>query len=301
MYSPPPTDADTQRMTAAHAHAAAALGSTVHGPQVWGWHGRTLGHRAEHPVHGACWLRLASVPAEKAGGKLWEGTERAATAFPSAVRKPALHGLCDWTGDGGYAYRAELTAYIDEPVLSPDPVLRHELDLTDAWFETIRTSLSAIAHTTTDRTAVRQEWISRAVPEYTGHPAPHISEWTCAHGDFHAANLTEGATVLDWEGWGLAPRGWDAAVLFAYAQLAPSTALRIRREFATILDHAAGRAALLVVCAELLQSASRGDHPDLTPKLRALVEECTGAGETRRQGSGYAGAWVLGSGDGHRH
>ncbi|WP_328436240.1 aminoglycoside phosphotransferase family protein [Streptomyces sp. NBC_00444] len=259
-------------MTAAHAHAADALGTTVHGPPAWGWHGRTLGHRTAHPVHGACWLRLLSLPADKAGGKLWEGTERAATAFPG-VRKPALHQLHDFTGDG-YAYRAELTAYIDEPLLSANPVLRHELALTDTWFATIRTSLSAIADTSTDRTAVRQEWITRAIPEYTGHPAPEITEWTCAHGDFHAVNLTEGATVLDWEGWGRAPRGYDAAMLFAYAQLAPDTAARIRRELAALLDSAAGRAALLIVCAELLQSASRGDHPDLVPKLRSLAEEC---------------------------
>ncbi|MFE4621773.1 hypothetical protein [Streptomyces mirabilis] len=273
MYSPPATDDDTRRMTAALAHAAAALGTTVHGPPAWGWHGRTLGHRAEHPVHGVCWLRLLSIPAQKAGGKLWEGTERAAPAFPR-VRKPALHALHDWTADA-YAYHAELTAYIDEPLLSPDPVLRHELALTDTWFTSIRTSLSAIAATPTDRTAVRQEWIDRAVPEYTGHPPPQITEWTCAHGDFHAANLTEGATVLDWEGWGRAPRGYDAAMLYAYAQLAPATAARIRRELAELLDSAAGRATLLVVCAELLQSASRGDHPELVPKLRALAEECT--------------------------
>jgi len=262
-------------MAAAHAHAAALLGATVHGPRVWGWHGRTLGQRAEHPAHGTCWLRLLSVPAKKDGGKLREGTERAATAFPT-IRKPAFHGLHNWT-DGGHAYRAELTAYVNEPLLSPDPVLRHELAPTGAWFETIRTSLSTIAATPTDRTAVRQEYIARAVPEFTGLPAPQITEWTCAHGDFHAANLTEGATILDWEGWGLAPRGYDAAMLFAYAQLAPGTAARIRRELSKFLDGAAGHAALLVVCAELLQSASRGDHPELTPKLRALVDECTQA------------------------
>ncbi|SHH28825.1 hypothetical protein [Streptomyces sp. 3214.6] len=203
MYSPPPSDDDAKRMAAALAHAAAALGATIQGPQTWGWHGRTLSHRAVHPEHGACWLRLLSVPEHKAGGKLWEGTERAHTAFPT-VRKPPLHALHDHIGDG-YAYRTELTAYIDEPVLSPDPVLRHELDLTNAWFATIRTTLSAIAATPTDRTAVRQQWISRAVPEYTGQPAPQIQHWDCAHGDFHAANLTQDATVLDWEGWGLAP------------------------------------------------------------------------------------------------
>lgn len=66
--------------------AADALGGTVHGPQVWGWHGRTLGHRANHPEHGASWLRLLSVPEQKAGGKLWEGTERAHAALPANPR-----------------------------------------------------------------------------------------------------------------------------------------------------------------------------------------------------------------------
>ncbi|MGK5627160.1 phosphotransferase [Streptomyces sp. URMC 123] len=268
-------------MVAAHAAAADAFGAGVRGPRLWGWRGRTLGQRADHPVHGPCWLRLLSVPGQKAGGKLWEGTERAAAAF-SAVRKPALHGLYDWA-TGPYAYRAELTAYVDEPVLSSEPVLRRELDLSDGWFATIRTSLTAIAATATDRTAVRQEWISRAVPAYTGRPAPRITQWTCAHGDFHAANLTRGATVLDWEGWGLAPRGYDAATLYAYAQLAPRTAARVRRELAPLLEGEDGRAALLVVCAELLQSASRGDHPDLVPRLRALVDARTPpAGEHRR-------------------
>lgn len=281
MYSPPPCDTDAQRMAAAHAHAAAMLGATLRGPQRWGWHGRTLGHRADHPEHGAGWLRLLAVPEQKAGGKLWEGTERAATAF-RGVRKPPLHGLHDWAADG-YAYRAELTGYVDEPLLSPDPVVRDELDLRDAWFDAVRTSLTAIAATPTDRTAVRQEWINRAVPEYTGQPAPVIDEWTCAHGDFHAANLTSGATILDWEGWGLAPRGYDAALLFAYTQLAPRTAARIRHELSAFLNGAAGRAALLIVCAELLQSASRGDHPDLAPRLRELVDACAAATQHGQQ------------------
>ncbi|MFF4902545.1 hypothetical protein [Streptomyces sp. NPDC001068] len=260
-------------MEAALNRAASTLGATVRGPQAWGWHGRTLGHRADHPEHGSCWLRLLSVPTGKAGGKLWEGTERAAAAFP-AVRKPALHGIYDWTGDGA-AYRAELTSFVDEPVLSPEPVLHRELDLPEAWFATVRTTLTTIAATPTDRTAVRQQWIDRAVPQFTGQPAPVIEHWDCAHGDFHAANLTAGATLLDWEGWGSAPRGYDAAMIYAYAQLAPGTAGRIREEFAPLLDGPDGRSALLVVCAELLQSASRGDHPDLTSALRALVKEAT--------------------------
>lgn len=143
-----------------------------------------------------------SVPESKADGKLWEGTERAASAFPT-VRKPALHARHDHT-DSGHAYRAELTAYINEPVLSADPVLHHELELPDSWFATIRTTLSAIAATSTERTAVRQEWITRSVSQYTGQPAPEITEWGCPHGDFGTANRTAHGTLLDWEAWILA-------------------------------------------------------------------------------------------------
>lgn len=273
MYSPPPNDDDAQRLTAAHAAAAAALDATTTGDPVWGWHGRTLGRRADHPVHGACWLRLLSAPSEKASGKLWDGTELAGRLF-TGVHKPALHALHDATAHG-HAYRAELTEFIDDPVLSPQPVLRHELELTDPWFKSIRTDLDTIATVATDREAVRQQWIDRAVPTYTGVPAPRITEWTCSHGDFHASNITTTGVILDWEGFGLAPRGWDQALLYAYSLLAPATAACIRAEFAHILDTEAGRTAQLAVAADLLQSASRGDHPELITPLQALVTSLT--------------------------
>ncbi|MGA4980151.1 phosphotransferase [Streptomyces cinereoruber] len=260
-------------MSAAHTRAAAALGATPTGPPVWGHLGRTLGHRTTHPVHGACWLRLQSAPAGQEGGRHWTGQEQAAHLFPT-VRKPALHTVHDTVHDG-HAYRAELTAYTDEPVLSAGPVLHDEPDLPDTWFKSLRTDLNTIAATPTNRTGVRQQWIDRAVPTYTGHPAPQITDWTCAHGDFHPGNLTVGATILDWEGFGLAPRGWDIALLYAYALLAPATAARIREAFADTLDTGPGRTALLVAAADLLQAASRGDHPDLVPALHALVREAT--------------------------
>ncbi|MFD9286627.1 hypothetical protein ACFWD7_57885 [Streptomyces mirabilis] len=60
-----------------------------------------------------------------------------------------------------------MSAFVDETFLSPALVLRDELDLPGALFETIRMNLSAIAATPTDRVAVRQAWISRAVPGCT--------------------------------------------------------------------------------------------------------------------------------------
>ncbi|TJZ98420.1 hypothetical protein [Actinacidiphila oryziradicis] len=270
MYSTPEDPADEQRLVTAHATAAAALGTTVTGPPVWGWHGRTLGRRADHPAHGTCWLRLLSAPKDKATGKIWDGTLAAANVFPG-VHKPPLHAVRDHTTDGT-AYRAELTGYIDAPVCSPDPVLRHHLVLPETWWKSLRTDLDTIAATPTDRIAVRQQWIDRAVPQFLGVPAPQVTEWATGHGDLHWANLTEtGPVLLDWEGFGLAPAGYDQALLLAYSRLQPYIATHVSEVFADILHTDAGRVAQLVVAAELLQSASRGDHPDLVPPLRAHV------------------------------
>ncbi|OKI06325.1 hypothetical protein A6A06_37420 [Streptomyces sp. CB02923] len=277
MYSPPPDPADAQRLADAHDKAAAALGATPHGPLAWGWHGRTLSRRADHSEHGACWLRLLAAPADQAGGKLWTGTADAARSVPRAVHRPELHGLHDHS-DGPYAYRAELTSYVDAPICAPSPVIRQELALASTWWPTLRTNLAHLAAVRTDRVAVRQEWIDRSVPRFTGAPAPQITEWATAHGDLHFANLTtSGPVILDWEGWGIAPYGYDAALLYVYSLLAPATAARVKHEFADVLDSPKGRAAQMIVAAELLQSASRGDHPELVASLRTLIEEISEA------------------------
>ncbi|WP_030665807.1 hypothetical protein, partial [Streptomyces rimosus] len=202
MYSPPSDPADAQRLADVH-DKAAALGATPHGPLVWGWHGRTLSRRADHTERGACWLRRLAAPADKAGGKFWTGTADAARSVPLAVRRPELHGLHDHS-DGTYAYRTELTGFVDSPPCSPDPVLRQELDLPASWWASLLTDLGQLGAVPTDRVAVRQEWIDRAVSRFTGAPAPQVTEWVTAHGDLHFANLTtDGPTILDWEGWGI--------------------------------------------------------------------------------------------------
>lgn len=171
MYSPPLSDTEAQRMITVQASAAQALGVYLDGPHVWGWAGRTLGQRALHPQRGACWLRVLSAPVDKANGKLREGTSQAAEVIPDSVRRPQLLAVRDHTADG-LAFRAELTEFIPAPVLSPDPVLRHEPSITTSFLEQLRRDLQTVAQTRTDRVAVRQEWIDRRVPELTGVPAP---------------------------------------------------------------------------------------------------------------------------------
>jgi hypothetical protein len=83
----------------------------------------------------------------------------------------------------------------------------------------------------TDRVAVRQQYMDRAIPEFVGIPAPAVTCWTTAHGDLHWADVTAPLRILDWEGWGSTPEGFDAATLYAYSLLQPATAARVRAVF----------------------------------------------------------------------
>ncbi|QDO05078.1 phosphotransferase [Streptomyces sp. S1D4-23] len=272
MYSVPTDPADQQRMRRAFARSAETLGATVTGPEVWGWHGRTLSARAQYPDQGACWLRLLSAPEDKAAGKLWEGNREAAALFDGRLRKPLLYDTTQSSTDS-YAYRAELHQYVAEPVLSASPVLRTDPDPSARWWESLRTDLDYVSSTPTDRVAVRQEWVDRAVPRFLHMPGPRITDCTTAHGDLHTANLTSLTPyLLDWEKFGRAPAGYDAAMLLAYSLLVPEFAQRIRDTF-RVLKTEPGRVAQIIVITEPLQAASSGDHPELVPALHALGDE----------------------------
>ncbi|MFJ8469813.1 hypothetical protein [Streptomyces swartbergensis] len=77
---------------------------------------------------------------------------------------------------------------------------------------------------------------------------------------------------MDWEGWGRAPEGFDAATLYASSLLQPDTAARVREAF-PVLSSPAGLAAEATVCAQLLQTVARGDNLILEDQLRDWSEE----------------------------
>jgi hypothetical protein len=163
------------------------------------------------------WLRLVSAPADKASGKLWDGARDAQDAFGDLDgHRPALLAVHD-TVDDGIAHRAKLSARVDQPVLSDDPILQHTLQLPDSWWANLAGTLEKVAAIDTDRIAVRQQYTDRAIPQFVGMPAPAVTCWSTAPSDVHWANLTASPLqLLDWEGWGRAPEGFDAAVLYAY-------------------------------------------------------------------------------------
>jgi len=126
-----------------------------------------------------------SAPEAKASGKLWDGALDAQHAFGDLDgHRPALLGVHD-AFDDGTAYRAELSARVDEPVLSDDPALQCDLQLPDSWWAHLAEALEKVSATVTDRVAVRQQYMDRAIPEFVGIPAPAVTCWTTAHADLH--------------------------------------------------------------------------------------------------------------------
>ncbi|WP_371780176.1 hypothetical protein [Streptosporangium subroseum] len=143
-------------------------------------------------------------------------------------------------------------------------------DLPSTWWAALRAALDDIATISTHRHTIRQQYLDRAMPRFLGAPINTTApSWSTAHGDCHYANVCAPTLhVLDWEGWGLAPTGYDAAMLHSYSLLVPSAATRVHSEFAYVLDTPAGRFAELAVITELLQSITRGDNLEPAEPLR---------------------------------
>ncbi|MFF8976638.1 phosphotransferase [Streptomyces cellulosae] len=191
--------------------------------------------------------------------------------------RPHLRLVRQWV-EGGNAYKAELYDHAAGEPLSLTPALTAKPVLTAAWWRGLRTALACLSTLHTGRTAVRQAYLDRAMPKhlaFLGGPLPTVPPaWSTAHGDLHWANLVGPELgILDWEGWGTAPAGYDAALLHVYSLGMPETAERVGQELSAFLDGEEGRFAELVVITELLQSAERGDNVELVPVLRRRAKE----------------------------
>jgi hypothetical protein len=111
---------------------------------------------------------------------------------------------------------------------------------------------------------------------------PTVTRWVAAHADLHWANLLAPDCVLvDWEGWGLAPAGYDAACLYVHTLLVPATAAMVHAELAAQLDTRDGLLAQLYATTRLLQRIDQGDYPGMAILLHRNAERVL-AGLARR-------------------
>ncbi|MGH3909086.1 MAG: hypothetical protein ACRDTE_33650 [Pseudonocardiaceae bacterium] len=275
MWPQPDDPGVVQLMRHAHRQARTTLGVAPDrdSHEAWGWRGRTLSQPVAAP-DGPAWLRVARAPIGQIVNTFWDGSRAAEQSIPDSIPRPRLRTWHDWN-DETWEYRAELYDRVPYHPIATSPSLEAVPDLPSSWWTALRTALDDISTVPTRRVTIKQTFTDQVMPRFLGDAINTTApSWSTAHGDLHWANLS-GPTLhmFDWEGWGLAPTGYDVATLHSYSLLVPALAARIRTEFAHVLDTHAGRHAELVVIAELLQSTTRSNNLNLANALRNRARE----------------------------
>jgi len=264
------TDVITQRTWLANQLVIAAeqVGATIAGRHVFGWHDRTIGAQADTP-DGPRWLRVISEHQRWSSGDMWTGNVDAAhCAALASVPKPALLTVREWPV-GEQQVRAELMTYVPDMPIADDMILRSPVNLPSAWWTTLDSALKAVTAVRTKRVIIGDDVLRYSLLAAFGiDPDLNRLEWACAHGDLHWSNLTAPTLwLLDWEHWGWAPRGYDAAILYCASILLPHLASQVHDQFAGQLDSYSGRVAQLAAITKLLCRVEDGEHLDLARPL----------------------------------
>lgn len=220
------------------------------------------------------WVRLEHGQVSEIISPSWGGVE--ASAALQGVAAPTWIGTLTWRGEEpGVVWRADEVEFVDEPPASQDAVLHVDPGLSSAWWSTWGNSMRALAEAETTRIArsrqqpVSAQRMARVIEDvWPGRVDIRISEWTCAHGDLTWRKVTQpDCWILGWDGFGLAPRGLDAATLWSHALAVPEVATRVWRERRDDLESPTGTVVALFCLARLLRSP-RIKHD----RLRGLAE-----------------------------
>lgn len=237
---------------------------------------RARGHYSLHngtagfPTEADTWVRLAWRRPTQLGTASWTGIE--ASVAITGVPRPEWFGGSLWhDAPRGVVWRVDEMSMAKARAVSPTGAVDCAPDLPAEWWVELRDALKALATHDTDRVCVRQDHLTARITEVYGSSVdPTVEEWACAHGDIGWANLTgPELTLLDWESWGRAPVGYDAACLWSASLQVPNLADRVLAEFDDVLSTRAGRLSRLLLCANVARAHRRTGR---TTALSAATE-----------------------------
>jgi hypothetical protein len=213
------------------------------------------------PTDRQTWVRIEARPLDRISGQGWNGVEAAAVLH--GIAKPVWQQGVAWSDPTqATMWRADETDLVTAPPIKPGGVLTSDPALTDSWWLTLTSSLAALASQPTTRIAglqpITQDRITSTIHSAFPGVDTTIDEWTTAHADLAWANLTAPQChILDWEDWGFAPRGYDAATLRGESLALPELANRVHREFQQDQDSRSGTIALLFQCSKYINAGER--------------------------------------------
>jgi hypothetical protein len=224
------------------------------------------------------WVRIEMRRLEKMTGQGFNGPEAAAVL--TGIAKPAWHASIAWAEpETGLMWRADETDLVPDAPIKPGGILAVDPQLSPAWWSTLGASLDALAAADTTRVAtlhttpITQDRVDDTIREVFGPDIDTtIARWVPAHADFAWTNLTgPRCWILDWEDWGLAPRGLDAAMLWSASLAVPGLAEQVHRLRRDDLDSREGQVMMLFFAAGIVGAPAGYSGPLLDP-ARAAAE-----------------------------
>lgn len=245
-------------------------------PIKFGHCGKSAGMPATSPSGGeGTWLRITFRESNAINERTWTG-EDCASVFLD-IAKPRLLRSYTWgTSASQLVWRADEFTLAPAEAISKTGEIVVSPNLKDEWWNALEDSLTALSRHKTMRIAVRQDLINRRITELAGSSInPQVDEWRTSHADLHWANITAPQlAILDWEGWGTAPRGIDAATLWVCSLLVSPIAERVCMQFANDLATRSGCIAKLFMCAELLRFDNKFiQNPSLRKAISLAANE----------------------------
>ncbi|MGW5367084.1 hypothetical protein ACWER6_00760 [Streptomyces sp. NPDC004009] len=228
---------------------------------------RSVGARTDRGT----WVRVERRSFDRIGAQGWNGTEAAAVLH--GVSMPKWYAGLAWRErDEPVMWRAdEMVLVTASPVGQAALVIEHP-QLSDGWWAALNASLDALAAQRTHRLATpdtetaTQELVTGTIRAVFPEVDATVDEWTPAHADLTWANVTGPEfCIIDWEDWGMAPRGLDAATLWGNSLAVPALAQRVWAERRPDLESRSGRLMALFFCAKVVGPHAHPQDPRLEP------------------------------------
>lgn len=234
------------------------------------------------PTDRGTWIRIEVRGLDKLGGQGW-GAEAAHTL--DQVAKPLWHAGFSWFDAAREVmWRADETERIMDAPVKPGGLLTIDPRLSPEWWATFDRSLDALAAHRTPRLATvdTEPMSQRRLTATIEHVFPgmidtEVEEWDCAHADLGWANLTAPRCyLLDWEDWGVSPRGTDAAKLWSSSLALPALADAVREHRHADLGSRTGRLMMLFYCSQIIATTPGHTsplHPQAGDAADSIIRE----------------------------
>jgi len=237
------------------------------GETQFGYGRRSAGAEVSDASGNRLWLKVFGLTS--ADNERWKA-EQASDAL-IGVRKPELMQEVSWTHQGEIwvARLSQAAAGVLEDGPWADD---HAHGVSDGWIADLNQALEALAKQRCRRAHIQPDLFKRWLRRHFRRELP--DDFVASHNDLQWSNLASPELlILDWEWFGLSPRGYDQGMLIAYSCGDEDLTARLEQSFALILANETAHYGKLFAAHTVRNSIKNGWlNPALREPLTRLIK-----------------------------